>query len=201
MKSKRLQTCLAIAGAIALSVSTIWSKPASATDQFIGQIQYFPYNFAPRGWSFCNGQIMDIASNTALFSLLGTTFGGDGRVTFGLPDMRGRAPLHPRRGPGLSAYAWGERGGAETVTLTLAHLPSHTHTLNGTNTVGNQATPGGHTLARDGRERTYQNAAPDTDLHASSIESAGGNQPHDNMPPFISLNCNIAITGIFPSRS
>jgi microcystin-dependent protein len=169
---------------------------------FIGQIQYYPYNFAPRSWAFCNGQLLPISTNTALFALLGTTFGGDGRTNFALPDMRGRMPVHPGHGPGLSTYLGGERIGAETVTLTALQLPSHSHNLMASETAGNQASPTGNTLARDGRDRTYSDQAPSTDMHAGSILPSGSSvQAHDNMPPFLALNCNIALTGVFPPRS
>ena len=190
-----------IGGAALLVTSIGWHTPAVASDPFVGQIQYFPYNFAPRGWTFCNGQLLSIASNTAVFALLGTTYGGDGRTTLGIPDMRGRAPIHPGSGPGLSTYRWGEKGGAENVTLTINEFPSHTHNLVGTNSLGDQTSPAGGALARDGRDQTYRNEAPDTDMHADSVASAGGGQAHNNMPPYLALNCNIALTGVFPSRN
>ena len=190
-----------ITGAALLISSIGWHSPASASEPFIGQIQYFPYNFPPRNWAFCNGQLLSIASNTALFSLLGTTYGGDGRTTLGIPDMRGRAPIHPGRGPGLSDYRGGQKGGVETVTLTSNHMPTHSHNLLGTNNIGNQTSPAGGTLARDARDQTYRNEAPNTDMHAGSITSAGGGQAHNNMPPYLALNCNIALVGSFPSRN
>ena len=192
---------MSIGGAALLVTSIGWHTPAVASDPFVGQIQYFPYNFAPRGWTFCNGQLLSIASNTAVFALLGTTYGGDGRTTLGIPDMRGRAPIHPGSGPGLSTYRWGEKGGAENVTLTINEFPSHTHNLVGTNSLGDQTSPAGGALARDGRDQTYRNEVPDTDMHADSVASAGGGQAHNNMPPYLALNCNIALTGVFPSRN
>ena len=191
----------AVVGAMLLAISACWSPLAAGSEPFVGQIQYFPYNFARRNWSFCNGQLVQVAQNTALFSLLGTTFGGDGRTTFGLPDMRGRAPIHPGQGPGLTRYRWGEKSGVETVTLTSNEVPSHSHTLFGTNGRGNQTSPAGGALARDGRDQTYRNEAPDTDLIAGSIASSGGGQPHNNMPPYLALNCNIAMLGVYPSRN
>jgi microcystin-dependent protein len=192
---------MGVVGATVLATSTSWSPLAAASEPFIGQIQYFPYNFAPRSWAFCNGQLLPISQNTALFALIGTFYGGDGRTTVGLPDMRGRAPIHPGQGPGLSRYAIGQKGGVETVTLTSNQVPSHSHTLFGTNNLGDQASPAGGALARDGRDQTYRNEAPDTDLVADSIATSGGGQPHNNMPPYLALNCNIALTGLFPSRN
>ena len=136
-----------------------------------------------------------------MFSLLGTIYGGNGRTDFALPDMRGRAPLHPGRGPGLSSYVVGQRGGAETVTLTTNEIPSHNHSLLGTNNLGDQSSPTSGSLARDGRDQTYRNEPPNTDMHAGSIASSGGGQAHNNMPPYLALNCNIALLGIFPSRN
>ncbi len=172
-----------------------------AAEPFIGQIQYFPYNFSPRGWSFCNGQLVSVSQNTALFALLGTTFGGDGRTTLGLPDMRGRAPIHPGTGPGLTTRRGGEKGGVETVTLTTNQMPAHSHNLMGTNNIGDQSNPTGNTLARDGRDKTYRNEAPNTDMNSASVVSAGGGQAHQNMPPYLALNCNIAMVGVFPTRN
>ncbi len=196
---KLSRALIGIAGAALLAVSASWS-PAAAQTPFTGQIQFFPYNFAPRDWSFCNGQLLPIANNTALFSLLGTTFGGDGRTTMGLPDMRGRAPLHPGTGPGLPAYRAGQMGGVEQVTLTVSEMPPHNHGLNGTNTVGDQKSPAGNTLARDGRDQTYRNEAPNVTLIPGSIVAAGGGQAHENMQPYLALNCNIALNGLYPSR-
>jgi microcystin-dependent protein len=201
MTSKRSNALIGVLGAAVLAAGIGWSKPAAAFDAFIGQIQYFPYNFAPRNWAFCNGQLLSIANNTALFALIGTAFGGDGRTTFGLPDMRGRAPIHAKRGPGLADYRWGQKSGVETVTLTTQQVPTHGHTLWGTNNLGNQSSPANGALARDGRDQTYRNEAPNADLIAGSIAAAGGGQAHENMPPYLGLNCNIALVGTFPSRN
>jgi microcystin-dependent protein len=201
MNSKPSRRLIAVFGSIMLAGTAITGGTASAAEPFVGQIQYFPYNFAPRNWSYCNGQLLPISQNTALFSLLGTTFGGDGRTSFGLPDMRGRTPVHPGSGAGLPTYQWGQRGGTETVTLTLQQLPSHNHTLRATNALGNSTNPSGNTLARDGRDETYENVSPNVDMHANAIASSGGGQPHENMPPYLALNCNIALTGIYPSRN
>ncbi len=199
------QTCsrvlAGVAGSAALVAAMAWHPPAQASEPFIAQIQYFPYNFAPRSWSFCNGQLLPISNNTALFALIGTTYGGDGRSTLGLPDMRGRFPVHAGRGPGLPDVRGGQKFGTEAVTLTTATIASHNHSLNGTATPGDSTSPTGNSLARDGRDATYSTQAPNTSLHADSIvASGGGGQAHNNMPPYLALNCNIALTGVFPSR-
>lgn len=201
MRSLRSKPLLAMVGVAFIVAAVEGSKPVYAEDPFIGQIQYFPYNFSPRGWSFCNGQLLPVAENTALFSLIGTTFGGDGRTTLGLPDMRGRVPIHPGTGPGLSSRRSGEKGGVETVSLNTNQMPAHSHKLMATNIVGDQSSPAGNSIARDGRDQTYRNEAPNTDMYSDSIGSTGGGLAHENMAPFLVLNCNIALTGVFPSRN
>jgi microcystin-dependent protein len=179
------------------------------SEPFIGQIVLFPYNFAPRGWAFCNGQLLSIAQNTALFSLLGTTYGGDGRTTFALPDLRGRVPISAGQGPGLSDYSLGETGGAEDVTLITSEMPSHNHTaqvqLKGSNANASTDLPSGAVLARSARGNIYAAAASLVDMSSSSaastIGAAGGSQPHENRQPFLTLNYCIALEGIFPSRN
>ena len=174
-------------------------------DPFIGQIQTFGFNFPPRGWAFCDGQLLSIASNTALFSLLGTTFGGDGRTTFGLPDLRGRTALHAGTGPGLSPVTWGQRGGVQNSTLTTNNMPSHNHavTLHGTSTDGNQKGPDGHILAAVEDGHPYSNATPNVTANASSVTTAnaGGGQAFENRDPYLGIYHCIALTGIFPSRN
>ena len=183
-------------------------------EPYIAQVMMFGGNFAIRGWALCDGQLMAIASNTALFSLLGTTYGGDGRTTFGLPDLRGRVAIHPGRGPGLSQYRLGERGGAEYVILNTTQIPSHSHTAElkvstGESTVstavaGNSiSTPG----ALAGRTFTptlgFGTAAPTVALNTGSIAggNAGGNLSHTNIQPFLGINHLIALFGTFPSRN
>jgi len=172
---------------------------------FIGQIQIFGFNFAPRGWAFCDGQLLSIASNTALFSLLGTTYGGDGRTTFGLPDLRGRVPIHPGTGPGLSPVSWGQRGGAQTRQLSVSNMPAHTHTatLHATSTNGNQTGPTDHILAGDPREDQYSNATPNVTMSPSSITMApaGASQVIDIRDPYLGVYFSIALVGVFPSRN
>jgi len=210
---------------------------ARAQEPFIGEIRWVAFNFAPRGWATCDGQLMSIAQNTALFSLLGTTYGGNGQTTFALPDMRGRTPVHPGQGPGLSLRDLGEVGGAETVTLTIPEMPIHSHTLaahthdipplpvevRASSFAATQASPAGHVLAKAAIAQgggltpitnVYSTGLADVTLAAGAAVSAagttggasgptttaGGNSPHQNMPPFLGTNCIIALEGIFPSR-
>ena len=174
------------------------------TDPFIGEIQAFGFSFAPRGWAKCDGQLLQISSNTALFSLLGTTYGGDGRTTFGLPDLRGRAPIHQGQGPGLTNRKIGQKSGAETVTLNTQQMPNHTHvaTLKGTTTTPPQLddTPTNRVLAKG---NSYADGNSNTDMGATSITNAntGGGQAHANMQPFLVINYCIALQGVFPSRN
>jgi microcystin-dependent protein len=190
-----------IVGVTVLAGGASWVPQAAATTPYIGQIQFFPYNFSPRGWTACNGQLLSISQFTALFSLYGISYGGDGRTTFGIPDMQGRAPIHTGSGPGLSNYSMGQKSGTATVALAVNQIPSHSHALLGTHSLGNQAAPAGGALARDGRDQTYSDQPPDTDLAVGSIGSTGGNFAHNNMPPYLTLNCNIALNGIYPSRN
>lgn len=168
-------------------------------EAFIGQLLLVPYNFAPQGWAMCNGQLLSIAQNTALFSLLGTTYGGDGQTTFALPDLRGRVPLSSGQGPGLSNYTLGEAGGAESITLTAAQMPQHTHSANANAGDPTDTTPTNHVPA-GGSTGSY-NAAANTVMSAGMIGPAGGSQPHENRQPYLTLNWIIALEGIFPSRS
>jgi microcystin-dependent protein len=178
-------------------------------EPFIGMIVMFGGNFAPRGWALCDGQLLQIAQNTALFSILGTTYGGDGRITFGLPDLRSRVPMHAGTGPGLSPRTLGQRGGQENVTLTAAELPSHNHLASGTQNVldgaGDSSNPAGRVPAQLVRETAYSASSANAQLLADSVDvtvqNAGGSQPHDNMPPYQVINFIIALEGIFPSRS
>ena len=186
-------------------------------EQLLGSIMLFAGNFAPRQWAFCDGQLLAISSNDALFSILGTTYGGDGRTTFGLPDLRGRRPIGPRHGPGLSDYRLGQRGGAEVVTLTTNQIPSHNHAAVGTvlanNADGNTNDPDGANFAV--AKTTTPNATVDTSEYTNagenvkmtannaqvSIGNTGGSQYHINLSPFLGVNYIIATQGIYPSRS
>lgn len=171
-------------------------------DPFLGEIKLFAGNFAPRAWAFCDGQLLPISQNSALFSILGTTYGGDGRSTFALPDLRGRAPIGPRNGPGLSSYREGQKGGQEHVTLNTTEIPSHSHSVNAVSSAGNNAAPQNNLLANTvGFDREYSNASPDVQMNSRMINNSGGNQSHENRQPFIAINYIIALQGVFPSRS
>lgn len=179
-------------------------------DEFIGIIKIFGGNFAPQGWALCNGQLLSIAQNTALFSILGTTYGGDGRTTFGLPDLRGRAPIGMGQGPGLPAIQQGELSGEANHTLIATEMPMHNHTesvsstdatLSAATSGASIATPG----ALSGRSFTptlgFNTSTPNTALNPASISVAGGSQPHNNMQPYLGVNYIICLQGVFPSRS
>ncbi|MEL6428343.1 MAG: tail fiber protein [Planctomycetota bacterium] len=171
-------------------------------EPFIGQIMLFAGNFAPRGWAKCDGQLLDITSHSALFSILGTTYGGDGRTTFGLPDLRGRTPMHEGHGPGLSNRNLGQKGGEETVTLTVNQIPAHGHDVRCFEAQGSLGTPRGNFPAGDraGADDVYS-ASSDQTMNSGMIAQSGGGAAHDNMQPFLALNYCIALTGIFPSRN
>ena len=171
------------------------------SEPYIGQINIFGFNFAPRGWALCQGQLLSIAQNTALFSILGVNYGGDGRVTFGLPDLRGRAPVHvgSGQGPGLSPYQVGELGGTPTVTLQPSEMPQHPHVANCTDEVGNDYGPSGVWSADAGGAPQYAATRAGT-LAPLATTLVGGSQPHNNMGPYLTVNYSIALQGIFPRR-
>jgi microcystin-dependent protein len=164
-------------------------------EPFLSEIRIMSFGFAPKGWAVANGQLLPINQNQALFSLLGTTFGGDGRVNFALPDLKGRAPIHVGSGHSL-----GERGGEQAHTLSIAEIPTHTHVLNGTNTDGSQAIPVGNLLARSATQ-LYAPPANLAAMNSASVANVGGSQAHLNMQPFLTLNFCIALQGIFPSAT
>ena len=170
-------------------------------DPFVGEIALVPYNFEPTGWAFCNGQLLSIASNTALFSLLGTQFGGNGQTTFALPDLRGRVPIHMGQGPGLTLRSIGEIGGEEGHTLIATEMPAHTHQAQGSSAIGTSDSPVGGVPARSAAGTPEYAAAANASLAAAAIGQAGGNQSHNNMPPFLGMTYIISLFGIFPSRS
>jgi microcystin-dependent protein len=170
-------------------------------DPFVAEIRIFPFTFAPRGWAHCDGQVLPISQNTALFSLLGTTYGGDGKSTFALPDLQGRAPMHPGQGPGLSLHDVGELGGSATVGLLTSEMPAHTHTLNASEADGLERTPAGQLLATGVAISQYQAPGAVTGLTPSSVVPAGNSEPHNNLAPYLTLNFNIALQGVFPPRS
>ncbi|MGA1839667.1 MAG: phage tail protein [bacterium] len=166
------------------------------SDPFIAEIRIFAGNFAPHGWAFCNGQLLPIAQNTALFSLIGTTYGGDGRTTTGLPNLQGRVPMHPGRGPGLADKRLGQKGGVTTVTLTEAQMPQHTHTLQATEEEVDRRTPKERFLAEE--EQVYGPAVNLGNMADGALTANGGSGPHNNMQPYLVVNFIIALVGIYP---
>jgi len=170
------------------------------SDPYIGEIRMFAGNFAPLGWEMCNGQLLSIADNDTLFVLLGTTYGGDGVNTFALPDLRGRAAVHQGQLPGGGSYTLGQQGGAASVTLQTAHLPSHTHPAIASTSAATTASISGAIVAA-WPDSPYSDAAPVAQLAPAAVAAAGGSQPHDNMPPYLVVNHIISLYGVFPSRS
>jgi microcystin-dependent protein len=170
------------------------------SDPFLAEIRLFSGNFAPTGWALCDGRLLPIAQNTALFSLLGTSFGGDGRQTFALPDLRGRSPMHPGAGPGLTPRTLGEAGGEEAVTLTLNEMPSHTHRLAPSVIPASDVIPAGTFIASPPAARIYGPPGNLLAMSPAAIRPVGG-EPHDNRQPYLALNFIIALQGIFPARS
>jgi len=171
------------------------------SEPFIGEIKIFSYNFAPRGWAFCCGQLLPISQNTALFSILGTTYGGDGRTTFGLPNLKDRAPMHPGNGPGLTSRRLGQLGGVDNVTLSLAQMPSHTHTLTGSNALADTPDAIANTLARATNHYQSNITGSLVPLATESMPPLGGGQSHNNRQPSLALGFCIALVGVYPSRS
>jgi microcystin-dependent protein len=218
LKSKSVKSMCALLSASALVMAVGLSQSVQASEPFIAEIKMFGGNFAPRGYALCEGQLLSINTNQSLFSVLGTTYGGDGRTTFGLPDLRGRSPVGEGQGPGLSDIDLGQKGGSETNTITVNNMPSHTHaatttataTLKGTNAAGNSSLPGGHILASKRRTNIYSDAAvPDVDMNAASVDVAvtvtnvdtGDGSAINNRSPFQAVNFIIALEGLFPSRN
>lgn len=179
-----------------------FSNSLQAQDPFIGEIRMFAGNFAPRGWAFCDGQLLAISSNSALFSLLGTTYGGDGRTTFALPDLRGRVAIHPGSGPGLSTYRQGAIGGTETNTLLVSQMPSHSHTVNAVDDDGNASVPNGNVPAGTKvLDQEYSSDTPNATMGNNMINNTGGGQPVNNIQPYATVQFIIALEGTYPSRS
>jgi microcystin-dependent protein len=173
-------------------------------DPFVAEIRIFPFNFAPTGWALCDGQLLPISQNTALFSLLGTTYGGDGKTTFALPNLKGRAPMHPGQGQGLSLHDLGETGGSDAVTLMESEMPAHNHTLRANTDPGTlQAPTAERSLARSQNASAYQSAPdpPQAALAGQALATAGSSLPHNNLQPYLTVNFCIAMQGVFPPRS
>jgi microcystin-dependent protein len=170
---------------------------------FLGSIWAVPYNFAPKGFAFCQGQIMAIQTNTALFALLGTYYGGNGMSTFGLPNLQGITPIGMGQGPGLSSYAMGETGGVPSVTLIAAEMPAHTHQVQASNASGTSASPAGNVFSSDeqGAPRYAGGQQQNLQLAGNALQAAGNSQPHENRMPYQGINWIIALQGIFPPRT
>ena len=170
-------------------------------DPFVAEIRIFPFNFAPKGWAWCDGQLLPLSQNTALFSLLGTTYGGNGQSNFALPDLQGSAPMHPGQGPGLSLHDLGETGGSETVTLLESEIPAHTHILRASLDDADLAIPtSGRSLAK-ASTNLYVTTAPNTAMAPEALTPVGGDQPHNNLMPYLTFYFNIALQGVFPPRT
>ena len=171
------------------------------SDQFLAEIRVFPFNFAPLGWALCDGQLLPISQNTALFSLLGTTYGGDGKSTFALPNIQGRAVMHPGQGPGLSLHDLGEEGGEVSVSLLQSEIPVHSHSISASQSDGGDRSPANERFAvGTGGIQMYAAPGAVTQLAQQTWTPAGGNAPHNNMAPYLTLSFCIALQGIFPPR-
>ena len=173
-------------------------------DPFVAEIRIFPFNFAPKGWAWCDGQLLPLSQNTALFSLLGTTYGGNGKSNFALPDLQGRAPMHPGQGPGLSLHDLGETGGSETVSLLESEIPAHSHAMRASSDqADNNVTPGKMAAKTVGRGNNLYTTAttPLVQMNDSMLAPAGGDQPHNNMQPYLTFYFCIALQGVYPPRT
>ena len=171
-------------------------------DPFVAEIRIFPFNFAPKGWAWCDGQLLPLSQNTALFSLLGTTYGGNGKSNFALPDLQGRAPMHPGQGPGLSLHDLGETGGSETVSLLESEIPSHAHFMRAVSNPGDLADPTAHSIARTSSGNPLQTTTNQNIVQMAdqALAPAGGDQPHNNLQPYLTFYFCIALQGVFPPR-
>ena len=174
-------------------------------DPFVAEIRIFPFNFAPKGWAFCDGQILPLSQNTALFSLLGTTYGGDGKSNFALPNMQGNAPMHPGQGPGLSLHDLGETGGSDTVSLLESEIPSHSHAMMASSDSADNFVPAAAIMLAKplgrGNNLFATTATPLVAMNDNALAPAGGDQPHNNLQPYLTLNFCIALQGVYPPRS
>lgn len=194
-KTLGLQACLLL---------TLLGGPTSAyaDEPYLGEIRWFAGNFAPRGWAFCDGQLLPISQNEALFSLLGTIYGGDGRTTFALPDMRGRVSMHFGAGPGLTNRPIGGKGGSEEVSVGISSIPGHSHDLHADDTGGDNVKPDARYIAGGTRFRMFSDSTgPLSSMDSEAVTATGGNQAHNNIQPNIVANCIIALQGLYPSRN
>ena len=171
-----------------------------SSEPYLGSIAMFAGNFAPRGWALCGGQLLPIAQNAALFSILGTTFGGDGRTNFALPDLRGRGPVGAGQGAGLSNIVLGEMAGAESVTLQVSNMPAHTHSIGCDNTGAGSTAPSGMVPGSDSKSAIYSSKPPNATMNAHAVGATGGSQPFSVRDPYLGINFIIALEGIYPSR-
>ena len=171
--------------------------------QYVGELRLMSFNFPPKGWAFCDGQLLPLSQNTALFSLLGTTYGGNGQSNFALPDMQGNVPMHPGQGPGLSLHDLGETGGSDYVSLLESEIPSHSHSMNAQSVpLGSVVTPAGNTFTRPASGNLFNKAGPVVAAMApETLAPAGNSQPHNNMQPYLTLNFCIALQGVYPPRT
>lgn len=169
--------------------------------QYVAEIRMFGGTFEPQGWAFCDGRLLPIANNEALFTILGTTYGGDGETTFALPDLRGRTPVHMGQGPGLTNRILGEKAGEETHTLTTNEMPTHTHGAGAASGVGTSPSPQNNVWAGSSNADNQYASSANTTMKAGAIQSVGGGQPHDNMPSYLAVNYIISLEGVFPSQS
>jgi microcystin-dependent protein len=170
-------------------------------ESFIGEIRMFAGTFAPLGWAFCSGQLIAISENDTLYTLIGTTYGGDGVTTFALPNLQGRLPVHMGQGPGLTPIVIGQLGGAESVTLSPQQLPGHTHSFQASTAAGTSATPQGQVVAASATVELYRESTPGTALAGAAVSPVGQSLPHDNVQPFLCVNFIISLYGTFPTQS
>ena len=202
MKKAKFAT---LSAAVALATAMPTAPVSAQSEPLIGQLTLFGYDWCPRNWARADGQLLAISQNTALFSLYGTAYGGDGRTTFALPDLRGRVPIHDGRGPGLTNYNLGQVGGVETVTLVTPQIPAHSHSghIVGSNVTADKSSTNGTVLARTLTSPTYAVTTPDTAMANGTVQtdSTGGSQPHENRMPYLAMNWCVALYGVFPSRN
>ena len=191
--------CMLLLSVIVVSLA---SEPATAqVNPFLGEIRYVSFNFAPQGWALCDGQLLPINQNQALYDLIGTTYGGDGIHTFALPDMRGRVPIGTGQGTGLSNRVLGQQGGLESVSLTVKQMPKHQHSLRASTSSADSTSPAGDVLANSSQTAIYSTQKPTATLNRASMGATGEGQPHENMQPYLGMTCIIALQGIFPTQN